>query len=114
MQAIGPKMRRYPTPLHRVKANACRAESGCWLWLGSVTRNRSKETFYGRLSVRGPDGRVHRVFAHRYALAASLGIPEGYIEVARHKCDVPLCVNPAHLEPGTQKQNMADRARRHR
>lgn len=28
--------------------------------------------------------------------------------VIRHRCDMPLCVNPEHLETGTQRQNVRD------
>lgn len=28
--------------------------------------------------------------------------------MVRHKCDTPTCVNPDHLEIGTQQQNMDD------
>jgi hypothetical protein len=34
--------------------------------------------------------------------------------VVRHKCDNSLCINPEHLELGTQKQNMADMIKRGR
>ncbi|WP_165924021.1 HNH endonuclease signature motif containing protein [Paraburkholderia sp. BL9I2N2] len=39
-------------------------------------------------------------------------IPSGY--VVRHKCDDPACVNPEHLELGTQKDNCADKVLRNR
>lgn len=35
-------------------------------------------------------------------------------EVVRHKCDNPRCINPDHLEGGTQKDNMQDCVRRKR
>lgn len=50
--------------------------------------------------------------AHRAALAEALGRPvEG---VARHTCDNPPCVNPAHLREGTQRQNVDDAIERGR
>ncbi len=36
-------------------------------------------------------------------------IPDGW--VIRHKCDNPRCINPAHLEAGTQSQNIVEIAR---
>ena len=39
----------------------------------------------------------------------------GYLpEVVRHSCDNPRCVNPDHLEGGTQLDNIADRVARGR
>lgn len=39
----------------------------------------------------------------------------GYLpEVVRHTCDNTRCINPAHLLPGTQKDNMQDCIRRGR
>lgn len=39
-------------------------------------------------------------------------IPEGM--VVRHRCDNPRCINPDHLEIGTQADNMADKIERGR
>lgn len=50
--------------------------------------------------------------AHRIALADSLGrAVEGQ---ARHSCDNPPCVNPAHLSEGTNSDNVADMVSRGR
>lgn len=71
--------------------------SVCWTWLGPTDA-----WGYGRFD--SPVGTL----AHRYAWAqANVVIPDAET-VVRHKCDVPLCVNPAHLEPGTQRDNVAD------
>lgn len=54
--------------------------------------------------------------AHRLAYCEFMGIPIESISglVIRHKCDNRLCVNPDHLEPGSQADNMRDMAIRKR
>lgn len=79
---------------------------GCWEWRGP-----KNEHGYGLISLRraGLSGaRVHRLMYERFVEP----IPEGL--VVRHKCDNPPCVNPDHLETGTQRDNMADMAARGR
>ena len=69
----------------------------CWPWLG--TRNKRG---YGELQRN-----KQRLLAHRVAYAATNGpIPVGL--VVRHTCDTPCCVNPSHLEIGSQADNMRD------
>lgn len=66
----------------------------CWLWTGT----KSPEE-YGACYA---DGRTKR--AHRHAWELFFGaIPEGL--VIDHLCRVPACVNPAHLEPVTVREN---------
>lgn len=44
---------------------------------------------------------------HRYIYEECFGeIPDGM--VVRHKCDNPICINPEHLEIGTQAENVQD------
>jgi hypothetical protein len=83
--------------------NKCRlSDTGCWLWTGP-TRNG-----YGVFYV-GNDNRS----AHRISYEAFIGpIPTGLHLL--HSCDMPGCINPAHLRPGTVKENMADRDARRR
>ena len=80
-------------------------ESGCWIFTGA--RNSC-----GHGSIRVWEGnKKHGRWvvrkAHRVVYEALVGpIKEGL--VLRHSCDVRPCVNPDHLEPGTQGQNMRE------
>lgn len=81
----------------QLKARTCRlgGDSMCWIWIGRKTR-----AGYGR--VGNPDQ-----YAHRLMWALSNGpIPSGL--VVMHVCDVPGCINPAHLRLGTSAENTAD------
>jgi len=54
-----------------------------------------------------PDGLMIRHQAHRWVYEQEVGaIPDGLM--IRHLCHNKRCVNPAHLEPGTMKENRAD------
>jgi HNH endonuclease len=67
----------------------------CWTWIGGKS-----SAGYGMFW----DG-TRRVFAHRYAYELLIGpIPNGL--QMDHLCRVRACVNPAHLEPVTQRVNI--------
>lgn len=85
-------------------------KSGCFIWLGAKSGGprRSSNHKYGYIRVDGKSLRAHRVM---YEMENG-PIPEGII--LRHTCDNPLCVNPAHLIPGTQFHNMQDMISRNR
>jgi hypothetical protein len=67
--------------------------SGCWLWMAANVRG------YGHFAVNGKPR-----LAHRHAYAVLIGaIPDG--QQLDHKCRVHDCVNPAHLEPVSSREN---------
>lgn len=71
-------------------------DSGCWTWLGGV----NSVSGYGYVS----NWPKPSVVAHRVAYELLVGpIPEGlFID---HLCRNRGCVNPAHLEPVTNREN---------
>jgi hypothetical protein len=69
----------------------------CWLWTGYLA-----DQGYGRFS---PSGGAKYTTAHRWGYEALVGpVPDGL--VVDHLCRVRHCVNPAHLEPVTQRENI--------
>lgn len=74
--------------------------SGCWLWSGGYAGNG-----YPHFSYQGKSYKASRFSyqAHKGTLKTS--------EVVRHQCHNPSCVNPFHLEKGTQKDNILDSSR---
>ena len=67
----------------------------CWIWK-QCPDSRGYGTFYvGKRPYR----------AHRWAYEHFVGkVPDGL--VLDHTCKTPLCVNPDHLEPVTQRENV--------
>jgi HNH endonuclease len=69
---------------------------GCWEWRGAVS-----DTGYGCFEYE----RNRVMSAHRYSYLQLVGaIPSGL--VLDHLCRNKRCVNPAHLEPVTQAENL--------
>lgn len=68
--------------------------SGCWIWTAGKVRG------YGKWMVSGRHWR-----AHRYAWEALVGPIQAGLELD-HLCRVIACVNPAHIEPVTHKENL--------
>lgn len=67
----------------------------CWLWTGTLNNQG-----YGMFAVNR-----HMGLAHRFAYRDVRGeIPAGHH--LDHMCWTPACVNPAHLRPATNSQNV--------
>lgn len=74
---------------------------GCWLWVGGYSGGKNGR--YGCFSIGGRRGGMRP--AHRVAYELLVGpIPEGM--VLDHLCHNTRCVNPRHLEPVSQEENM--------
>lgn len=88
------KSYRYTDDRDRITLNVTETEVGCWKWNGCLADNG-----YVRLMVR------HQlVYGHRFAYEVFVGpIPDGL--TIDHLCRNRACVNPAHLEPVTQRVN---------
>lgn len=88
-----PRPQRRP-PLERFIQKLHIETDGCWRWTGSLDRKG-----YGGFNPVGV-----RVQAHRWAYEQFVGsIPDGL--QLDHLCRKPACVNPAHLEPVTPREN---------
>ena len=73
----------------------------CWIWTGKSINQKG----YGQIQIGGKGSR-HKL-AHRLSYEIHFGdIAPGL--VVMHKCDNPSCVNPEHLETGTQSKNIKD------
>lgn len=77
--------------------------AGCWIWSGYAAPNG-----YALFGFNGK-----KIGAHRASYELAYGpIPDGAIVM--HRCDNRLCLNPHHLEIGTQRDNVQDMIRKGR
>ena len=113
-QVIGPAMKDLTSQVHqpdrqsrisdRIMKKIVRRrgnlDTPCWLWTGSCSNG------YGQLSISNAGVR-RMIYVHRWLYEHDIGpIPPGC--VVHHQCETPNCVNPIHLEPVTQRQNMRE------
>ena len=83
-------------------------QNGCFNCTSHKNLRGRKDMPYPQIKRNGK-----RINLSRYIYAAIHGpIPDGL--VVRHKCDNPLCINPAHLELGTTLDNIRDKMQRNR
>ena len=89
-------MPRHAPLAERVRAGyEAEPNSSCWLWIGATTGHG-----YGYIKDRGV-----RMSSHRVMYELERGpIPSG-LELD-HLCRNTICVNPAHLEPVTHRENI--------
>lgn len=79
----------------RIKSRSTEVPSGCWEW--NLRRDRDG---YGHTKVAG-----RSLLAHRASYDAFIGpIPAGM--TLDHLCRNKCCVNPDHLEPVSNKENI--------
>ena len=89
-------VRPWDADLRFERDHVVNAVTGCWHWAGK-DRNQFG---HARWFVGGK-----HLCVHRWAYERFVGpIPEGL--VIDHLCRNPGCVNPAHLEPVTQPENV--------
>lgn len=86
-----PKTDPVPRFLSKVSADG----NGCWRWRAGI----AKKTGYAVFWINGKQS-----LAHRYSYSQFVGpIPQGL--TIDHLCRVRDCVNPAHLEAVTMREN---------
>ncbi len=91
--------------------NTEKAGDECWLWTGRLQNRTNPE--------HEPYGMYKRRCSKKHGLAHRLSweLHHGAVPVGLcvlHRCDVRLCVNPAHLFLGTVKDNQQDMTRKGR
>lgn len=75
-------------------------DNGCWEWTACQFEG------YGRFGVGSrTDGTQRTVYAHRWAYENLIGPFLQGLE-PDHLCRFPPCVNPAHIEPVTRRENL--------
>jgi hypothetical protein len=78
-------------------------ECGCRIWLNGTDKDGYGQTWFQGRNIR----------AHRLSYLLNKG-PLHPDQVVMHSCDIPSCINPEHLSPGTSIENTSDRHRKGR
>jgi hypothetical protein len=85
--------------LKRFKAKYT-VQGECWIWHGSKVGSRNTDCFYGQFWASKKTWLAHRVSYEHF----NGPIPDGW--TVDHLCRTTLCVNPAHLQAVTLRENI--------
>ena len=91
--------RKNMTDLERAMQFINKTDDGHWLWTGSrcgLKREYGQFRYLGKVSI-----------AHRAMWMIIKGPIPGNLDLL-HQCPFTLCVNPDHLRPGTEKENIQE------
>lgn len=91
-----------PDPITRIFMKT-EVTDTCWLYKGAIN-----SWGYGSIRI---DGKTLHV--HRFLYETFFG-PLGKNQLCCHTCDVPNCINPAHIFIGSSKDNSDDMRRKNR
>ena len=80
----------------------------CWIWGGQRTSGSRRGGAYPVIRVKGSKNRAQ---LHRLIIESKMGAPLG-TQAAHHQCGNSLCVNPDHLQPVTDRDNIAEMLQR--
>ncbi len=81
-----------------------KTDSDCWVCVS----HRHDATGYIHYSVTDSAGNTKGTSLHRVVYELAMGKALWPELFACHRCDVPFCINPAHIFPGTIQDNHAD------
>lgn len=73
-----------------------RRVKGCWVWIGSLDKNR-----YGVIRYRGETWRAHRL---SFMIIGKNRLISGLV-IDHFVCNNPSCINPDHMKQVTTKEN---------
>jgi hypothetical protein len=77
----------------------------CWFWKSSLSGNDRGSLYFSGKAKTAP--RISYEIHHGVILPPCMNLTEK--NLVCHSCDIPRCVNPAHLWLGTDKDNAIDR-----
>lgn len=92
---------KYASLAERIIANSFHELDGCWTWLGARLASG-----YGRINLSLPAGGTIATLAHRASWQA-FRRGEHQDRDIHHKCRNRACVNPAHLQLLSHRENCA-------